>query len=101
MRSVKLGWPVLSMMIGAMACAPLPPVGVVYIERRPPPNRVEIVTVAPARDYVWIRGHWRWTGGDYDWAPGRWERIQDGRRWEEGRWRHGKGGWYWVEGHWR
>jgi hypothetical protein len=89
------------MVVGAMACAPLPPPGAVYIERRPPPNRVEVVTVAPGREYVWVRGHWRWAGGDYDWVPGRWARIEHGRRWQEGRWRHHKQGWYWIEGHWR
>jgi hypothetical protein len=86
------------------ACAPLPPPGVVYVGANfgPPPPVVEVVSVAPGRGWLWIRGFYRWDGVAYLWVPGRWERPPHPRaRWEEGRWRHHARGWYWVEGRWR
>lgn len=78
-----------------------PPDGVVAV-RRPPPDRVEIITTSPGPDYIWIRGHWGWQANDYVWVTGRWDRPYAGyRRWEPGRWRHVRGGYVWVEGRWR
>lgn len=77
-------------------------VGVSYVDRGPPRDRVEIRTVAPGRGYVWVQGYYRWTGSGYDWAPGRWESVSAGHRsWSAGRWRHTRQGWYWQEGRWR
>jgi hypothetical protein len=33
---------------------------------------VEAVPVAPAPGYVFIRGHWRWTGAGWMWVRGAW-----------------------------
>jgi hypothetical protein len=76
-------------------------VGVAYVDRGPPRERVEIRSVPPGRGYVWVRGYWRWTGGGYDWVSGRWEAVGPGRRsYRPGRWRHNRQGWYWVDGRW-
>lgn len=87
----------------AIACASnSPPDNAVYVVRRPPPDRVEVIGVAPSPGYVWIRGYWNWNGGDYAWTSGRWAAPERGyRRWEPGQWRHGRRGWFWVEGRWR
>ena len=76
--------------------------GEVVVERRPPALRVETRTVAPGPRYVWVRGHWRWTGVDYDWVPGRWVlRPRSSAMWVEGRWQRRPRGWAWYEGYWR
>jgi len=92
--------------VGALAfltaCPPPPPPGVVYIRTRPPAATVEVVTIAPGPEFVWIRGYHRWDGAAYVWVPGRWERRpRAGVVWVEGHWRHHRNGWYWIEGHWR
>jgi len=74
----------------------------VVVARTPPSLRVETRTVSPGRRYVWVRGHWRWTGRDYDWVPGRWVlRPRPAALWVEGRWQRRPGGWIWFGGHWR
>ena len=84
------------------ACATNPPPGVMYLERRPPPARVEVVGVAPGPGFVWIGGFWRWGGAEYAWVPGRWAPRERGHRhWNAGHWRHTRRGWYWAEGRWR
>ncbi len=75
---------------------------VVYVERDPPPERVEVVSVSPGPEYVLVRGHWHWNGVDYVWIPGHWLRRPRGSAvWVEGHWRRARGGWVWVEGHWQ
>jgi hypothetical protein len=89
---------------GLLSCGPPPPAGVVYVERRPPPVRVEVLGPAPGPGYVRIDGYWRWGGADFTWVPGRWEQVDGGRghrKWERGRWKHHGNQWYWIEGHWR
>jgi hypothetical protein len=39
---------------------------------RPEP-RVEVVPVAPAPAYHWVRGHYRWEHGAWFWVPGHWQ----------------------------
>ncbi len=70
----------------------------------PPSDQVEVITVAPAGDYVWINGHWAWHGGPgYVWVPGHWvSRYRPGAEWVPGHWSPGyRGGYRWHEGHWR
>jgi hypothetical protein len=86
------------------ACVPLPPPGAVFISARfgPPPPRVEVIGVAPAPEFVWIRGFWSWDGMAYAWMPGHWERRPYARAvWVPDRWRHHAQGWYREEGHWK
>ncbi|HEY7682196.1 MAG TPA: YXWGXW repeat-containing protein [Gemmatimonadales bacterium] len=83
-------------------CGSPPPPGAVYASRRPPPDRVEVVTVRPGPGHVWIGGHWRWDQADYVWVPGHWVPVERGyHRWVPGRWHHGRRGWYYLDGHWR
>ena len=84
-----------------LACAPTPAPGVVYVDRGPPADRTEVIVERPGRDFVWIKGHWRWDGREYNWAPGHWAPLQYGYRdWVPGHWAHYRRGWYYVEGHW-
>lgn len=92
------------LLLAGLSCAPQPEVGVdaVFIDRRPPRDRIEVVGVAPGRGMVWRRGHWGWMGGDYSWVPGSWIAVAPSHRsWAPGRWVHTRRGWYFVEGHWR
>lgn len=84
-----------------LSCAPPPP-GRVYVVRRPPPERVEVIAVGPGPGFVYVRGYWRYDGGDYVWVPGRWVQLDRRyREWVPGHWAHDRHGWYWVEGRWR
>ncbi len=86
----------------ASACAPPPPPGRVYVVERPPRDRVEVITVAPGPNHVWIPGHWRRERNQWDWVPGRWARLEPSyRTWVPGHWKRDRHGWFWEEGHWR
>jgi hypothetical protein len=96
------------LVLGALAgpatgCVIAPPrVGVVYVARRPPVERVEVIPAAPGVGFVWLRGYWAYRGADFAWTSGRWERPIEGRReWVPHRWEHDRNGWYLIEGHWR
>ena len=90
-----------SSMTGCMVYA-RPRVGVVYIPRGPPVERVEVIPAAPSGEHVWVKGYWGYRGAEFEWMPGRWERPIAGRRvWEAHHWVHDRNGWYLVEGHWR
>ena len=79
---------------------PMP--GVVYIQRRPPADRVEVIPASPGGEMIWIGGYWASRGAEFEWVPGRWERPAEGRRvWVAHHWVHDRNGWYLVEGHWR
>ncbi len=79
-----------------------PVFSVMFITREPPPERVEVITVRPSEDMVWIKGHWSGHGNDYAWTKGHWARPESGmKEWENGRWEHQERGWFYTEGHWR
>ena len=81
---------------------PRPRVGVEYVMRQPPVERVEVIPASPGVEYVWVGGHWGWARNDYAWVPGRWVVPARGyREWVPGRWERDRGGWFFVEGHWR
>jgi hypothetical protein len=101
---------VATMLVLAALAAPVtgcavygrPRLGVVYISREPPVERVEVVPATPGPGYVWIRGYWGWQGSDFAWVSGRWERPVEGRHeWVADHWEHDSHGWFHVEGHWR
>jgi hypothetical protein len=99
-RKLRLGAASILLLV-QLACAPWPPPGAILVERRPPPELVEVVTVGPGAGYVWLRGYWRWGRLDFDWVPGRWMMLERGyRSWVPGRWVHSRQGWYWVSGYW-
>jgi hypothetical protein len=88
-------------LVALAACAPLPPMGAVFVRVGPPPYQEEVVAVAPGPGYVWVRGYWEWGGAAYYWVPGRWVAPPyRGARGQAGRWRHHRQGWYWVPGRW-
>jgi len=88
--------------LGACYVNPRPRVGVAYVMRQPPSERVEIIPTSPGVEYVWVKGHWGWRRNDYEWIPGRWVLPERGyREWAPGRWERDRGGWFYVEGHWR
>ncbi|MGH8779734.1 YXWGXW repeat-containing protein [Paraburkholderia sp.] len=37
-----------------------------------PEPRVEVVPVAPATGYHWVKGHYRWEGNHWGWVGGHW-----------------------------
>ena len=74
--------------------------GEVVVRTAPPPEREEVVAVAPSPQHFWVRGHWAWNGGGYNWVPGHWEIRRPTAVWQPGRWRESGGGWVWVEGRW-
>jgi hypothetical protein len=73
----------------------------VIVEKAPPAPTLELVPKEPGKGYVWIRGHWAWTG-TWTWEEGYWVlRPAPDIQWMDGLWaRHGKG-WIWIPGHWR
>jgi hypothetical protein len=101
-RGARLFSPAVLAFLAILACAPPPPPGRVYIVRRPPPVRHEVIAVAPGRAYIWIGGFWAWDRSDFVWVPGRWAVPERGfRTWVPARWAHDRHGWYFIEGHWR
>jgi hypothetical protein len=94
----------LAALVGSAACAANGRlgVGVVYVSREPPVERVEVVTTRPGPAHVWIAGHWAWRDPEYVWIAGRWEEPRAGfHEWVRGHWDRDRRGWFWVEGHWR
>ena len=96
-------WALSAGLIGLAACAPLPPLGAMFVAVGPPAYyQDDVIGVAPGPDYVFIRGYWGWQGNGYVWVPGRWAERPDPRaQWVQGRWYHSNQGWYREDGHWR
>jgi WXXGXW repeat (2 copies) len=85
----------------ASACVVVPPFGVLYVHRAPPPRREEVVREAPVRGAVWIAGYWAWHSDDYVWVSGHWAQPPRGYHdWEHGKWHHNHHGWFYTPGHW-
>jgi hypothetical protein len=60
----------------AMLCAASLSACIVEPARPPEPAPVaEIVPVAPAPGYEWVKGHYRWEANRWVWVPGHWRRI--------------------------
>jgi hypothetical protein len=79
-----------------------PAESVMYINREPPPPRVELATTRRNVDEVWISGHWSANKNDYVWTNGHWALPENGKKeWEDGKWEHSEHGWRFVEGSWR
>ena len=76
-------------------------VGVSFMVTEPPAARVEVLSEAPSKEHVWIKGHYVRSGNEYSWQDGRWERPAAGfHTWVAGHWDHETRGWFFVEGHW-
>ncbi len=76
------------------------PDGAEVIEREPPAERVEVITVAPSVEHVWVKGHWVWRHGDWEWVPGYWEGPRHGHRWIHGHWIRRGRGFIFIPGYW-
>jgi hypothetical protein len=66
----------------------------------PPPQRAEVIGVAPYPGYVWIDGYWNWTGHRHEWVGGHWDAPRPGYRWVPRRWSHDRDGWRLHGGRW-
>jgi hypothetical protein len=73
---------ILMTLLVAAACAPRVPTPVAglhsgdepaIVPYPPPAAIVEWVPARPAREALWLDGHWEWTGTGYAWQGGRWE----------------------------
>ena len=52
-----------------------------------PDDKLEVITVEPAWDYVWIPGSWDRDPDTWTWIKGRWEKPPHKKaRWVEGHW---------------
>ena len=101
---VLRSWRLVAFLALAAGCGPrMAPAGVSLAVRRPPPPRVEVISVAPGPRYIWVPGHHAWQAGDYVWISGAWLLPPETRfrRWEPGHWAEVRGGWYWIDGRWR
>jgi WXXGXW repeat (2 copies) len=74
----------------------------IIVNVAPPPPQVEVRTVQPSPQSLWIGGHWAWRGGQHVWIRGHWaEPPNAGMVWEPAHWSQRGGAWVFVEGHWR
>jgi hypothetical protein len=81
-----------------------PPPGVAVDADAPPlpPDRHEVVGVAPFEGAVWIGGNWNYYGHGWHWTRGRWGHPpHHGAVWVGGRYEHGPHGYMYYGGHWR
>ncbi len=66
-----------------------------------PDDELEVITVEPAWDYVWIPGSWERDPGKWTWTKGRWEKPPHKKaRWVDGHWKYQESKWYWNRGYW-
>lgn len=73
----------------------------VYVTEPMPAARVEVVTVAPSRDVLWVDGYWQWSGAGYAWNPGRWARpSHPGYVWHAPRYERRQNRHVYVSGQW-
>lgn len=75
--------------------------GPTVVVKRPPPARTEVRPAKPYTNAVWVKGHWKWSGGRYVWVSGYWLKSRPGKTWVAGHWAQRGRGWVWVKGHWR
>ena len=101
--STVAGAALLAAAVGVGSACEVSARGRLYIDADPPPPMVEVRAVAPAPDFVWVAGFYRWNGGAYVWLPGHWDRPpRRGAQWDSGHWvRDQRHGWYFVDGRWR
>jgi hypothetical protein len=74
----------------------------VTVNIAPPPPRVEVRTVQPSANHMWVNGYWAWRYGQHVWIQGHWAMAPNqGMIWEPARWVNRNGAWVFVDGHWR
>ncbi|MCD6161811.1 MAG: YXWGXW repeat-containing protein [candidate division Zixibacteria bacterium] len=72
----------------------------VYIAKKPPQPKAEIITKSPGKEAVWIGGHWKWDSEEFVWVSGHWVKKPQGR-WVKGHWKKNKKGYIRIPGHWK
>ena len=71
------------------------------VKSAPPPLKTESKPLKPGPAYVWIAGHWKYSGGTYVWVAGHWTRPpKSDRVWVSGHWVKRPGGYVYIPGHW-
>src|SRR5829696_3023883 len=66
-----------------------------------PPVQQEVITTAPAPNYVWVAGHWDRTPSTWRWNAGTWVQPPFGNAyWVPGYWQHRSGTYLWQTAHW-
>jgi hypothetical protein len=66
----------------------------------PPPLRVEVITVRPSPNHVWVAGYWKWAGVNYVWVESRWVKVKPNKAWVPGNWKQVGSYWAWTPGRW-
>lgn len=92
-KIVLLGAALLGVLPSCFAETPL------IVRSAPPPVRTEYVG-QPRAGYVFIQGHWAWSGADWRWAPGYWAQQRQGYTYRRGGWNRAQTGWVWRDGRW-
>jgi hypothetical protein len=72
----------------------------VVVTTAPPRTVVEVQTVTPGPEYVWIDGYWNWSGSSWAWTNGRWETSRAGYYWVTPHYTHSGGKQYYAAGGW-
>jgi hypothetical protein len=79
------------------------PVAVQEVEYLPqPPDTLDQgpTSAAPAADYVWISGGWRWSQTRYLWQPGYWAQVNPEWVWIPANYYWCPRGWVYCAGYW-
>lgn len=85
-----------------LGCVIHTPDGTIYVDTEPPAPQHEIMPPSPGPRYVWVPGHWQWSGNRWVWTQGHWRVVQQGyHRWVPGHWERRGNRWYWRDGHWQ
>jgi len=78
------------------------PVIVREVPAAPPAPMVEIRSIAPSPNHVWLPGYWDWNGRDYVWISGEWVETPSPQTvWIPGHWERTPAGYTWISGYWR
>ncbi|WP_297491711.1 hypothetical protein [Acidocella sp.] len=69
----------------------------------PPPRQWEAPPPPPpGAAFIWVPGHWHWTGHRYFWVRGHYAHREVGwHHWVDGHWAVINYQWRWIPGHWR
>lgn len=71
----------------------------VIVDAAPPEVRYERVP-RHRHGYVWVPGHWYWSGHHYRWRPGYWIEERRGWHYVSPRWEHEHDRWHYYDGRW-
>lgn len=75
-----------------------------HVSMFPPPGLLVAGAIAASLarpGYVWVEGHWDWSGDRWVWSDGMWIDDRPGLVWVQGGWVFGQDRYYWRPGHWR